>query len=66
MIYGEQVAKFVNLASFDDISGPAHMRPKIHILDSLGRACGGESSLTRNEGSAGKRFMLRADKPLTE
>ena len=40
MTYAEQLAEFVNLASFDDISGAARMQLKIRILDSLGCAIG--------------------------
>jgi len=40
MTYAGQLAEFVNLASFDDISGAARMQLKIRILDSLGCAIG--------------------------
>ena len=40
MTYAEQLAEFVNLASFDDISGAARAQLKIRILDSLGCAIG--------------------------
>ena len=40
MTYAEQLAEFVNRASFDDISGAARMQLKIRILDSLGCAIG--------------------------
>ena len=40
MTYAEQLAEFVNLASFDDISGAARIQLKIRILDSLGCAIG--------------------------
>jgi 2-methylcitrate dehydratase len=40
MTYAEQLAEFVNRASFHDISEVARMQLKIHILDSLGCAIG--------------------------
>ena len=40
MTYAEQLAEFVNRASFDALSGAARMQLKIRILDSLGCAIG--------------------------
>jgi 2-methylcitrate dehydratase len=42
--FAEQLAEFVNRASFDDISDDARMQLKIRILDSLGCAIGAMGS----------------------
>jgi 2-methylcitrate dehydratase len=45
MTHAEQLAKFVNQATFDDISGAARLQLKIRILDSLGCAIGAVESV---------------------